>query len=132
MEKYQIKELYNYFKGYIPFFKDEQQKFNNMLNDYIGNKRTHLYINDLGANRYCEYLTDDEMKEKYNSGEYFYSGMFKNDEDCNYFENFRDKKNLDIRDFISYKTFCIYYEIKALRYFEKNIDEIIDIINDRY
>lgn len=124
MEENQIREIYIAFKGVIPF--DEKENFSEQLNKYIKNEKTHLYIDD---NRCCEYLTDNEMKERYNSGKGFYSIMFKTDEE---FRKYQNNNYLDIKDCIDYKTFCIGNEINALVYFGKDINEIIKIINSKY
>lgn len=126
MRNYQVKEIYSLFKGDIPFSKEEFEKYSDILNQHLEIKETYLFIND---NRECENLTDVEMKEKYDSGEYFNSGMFKNDEEFNKYQN---DSSSNIYDFVDYRTFCIYNEIKALRYFKKDINEIIGILNEKY
>lgn len=126
MRNYQVKEIYSLFKGDIPFSKEEFEKYSDILNQNLEIKETYLFIND---NRECENLTDIEMKEKYDSGEYFDSGMFKNDEEFNKYQN---DSSSNIYDFVDYRTFCIYNEIKALRYFKKDINEIIGILNEKY
>lgn len=125
MREYEIRQIYNLYRGPTKFYGDELSKYDKFLNEYLNDREKHLFVND----RACESLPDNEMKEKYSSGEYFNTFMFKNDDECN---EYRNNELINIFDHISYKTFCIHKEIEALIYFNKSIDEIIKILNDKY
>lgn len=126
MREYEIREIYKSYKGVTQFQDDKIKKYTNNLSEYLNNGGIHLLIND---DKECESLTDDEMKEKYNSGECFNSLMF--EDDVEYIEC-RDNGWENIYDCITYKTFCVHKEIEALIYFHKNEEEIMKILNDKY
>lgn len=111
-----VKYIYNTFNGNICYHDEEKLKYNKNLDKYLNDKSLHLFIDDK-IDRKCECLNENEMIEKYKSGNHFESGML---------EPFPKSNS------ISYKTFCIYIEIKVLKYFDKSLDDIIKIINERY
>lgn len=111
-----IENIYKVFKGTIPFFENEKEEYKELLEGYINDCNMHLFIDDK-IDRSCMLLNEEQMLEKYKSKEHLESGML------NFFDRPED---------ISYETFCVYIEIKALYYFGKDLKEIKKIINERY
>lgn len=69
------------------------------------------------------------MKDLYSKGELFDSAMFNTEAD---FKEYKTKENSKIQEYISFKTFCLFNGIDALKKSGKSEDEIVDIILKKY
>ena len=68
------------------------------------------------------------MHNLYDEGKLFHSGMFTNDYE---YQKYKVQNDI-IKNYVSFKTYCIHNEIEALQRLEINEDDIVKTIQNRW
>lgn len=113
--KNKIKSIFDSIREKSIFSDDEKEKYNELIYKCKNNKSEYLFIDDEMESK-CECLNYDEMFEKYKSG--IYQAQIK-DLEYNLEEN-------------AFYDFCIYVEIRVLKFLGKELQEVNDFIQFRY
>lgn len=102
-----------------------QGKNSESLETYKNNPEYYLYVDE--ADKYFV-VTEETMHNLYDEGKLFHSGMFKNDYEYQKYE----AQNDIIKNYVTFKTYCIHNEIEALQKLGINEDDIVKIIQSRW
>lgn len=95
------------------------------LETYKNKPEYYLYVDE--DDKYFV-VTEETMRNLYDEGKLFHSGMFNNDYE---YKKYKAQKDI-IKNYVTFVTYCIHNEIEALQRLRINEDDIVETIQNRW